>query len=323
MAYQTGTATDQHNLLDQFRAFLAANGWTVNSYEVDLSSYNYTSNSTAGYRLHASRSGVTISLRSCVRAFPFEYHSTSPDRGVYRSELTGIAAMAGTGYDAGQSWDYQPGAPVTSAGLSVGVSMQVGGCTYHFFSWADGPGAAMAVEASPGNWQHLVAGRMLPQGAVAGGEFCAGSREAMYANRVGHPFGWAHESPAYSTALVAATVDGERRWFDAKSVCGRRAWWPVTAAGDSAVYVEAWNRLPRQASPNQFNGVGTLLPLPVFVERDGGLYSPLGVVPGVRELDISLLAPASSWTLGSDEWVVFPLLAKTESDTRGIAYLKG
>jgi hypothetical protein len=77
------------------------------------------------------------------------------------------------------------------------------------------------------------------------------------------------------------------------------------------------------SSPNPLNSVGILVPITVSVNNANTYLHPLGTVPGIRYMDMTLYQPAEEFTLGSDTWKVFPWYQKGGiSSQRGIAYLK-
>jgi hypothetical protein len=79
----------------------------------------------------------------------------------------------------------------------------------------------------------------------------------------------------------------------------------------------------RDYSPNPLNGVGLLLPNIVSVNRNSEFLSPVGVVPGMRYMDMTLYQPGEEFSLGPDTWKVFPWYQKGgRSWQRGIAYKK-
>ena len=80
----------------------------------------------------------------------------------------------------------------------------------------------------------------------------------------------------------------------------------------------------RDLSPSPLNGVGLLLPNVVSVNRNNEFLNPIGVIPGMRYMDMTAYLPGDEFTLGSDTWKVFPWYSKggVLSATRGIAYQK-
>lgn len=64
-------------------------------------------------------------------------------------------------------------------------------------------------------------------------------------------------------------------------------------------------------SQQPYNGVTPLLPMPVFAERSlGNVYSYLGTPPSMRYVNMYQHNPGDVITLGSDTWMLFPMVAK-------------
>ncbi|MNE91947.1 hypothetical protein D3C80_1896190 [compost metagenome] len=77
----------------------------------------------------------------------------------------------------------------------------------------------------------------------------------------------------------------------------------------------------RDFSPNPLNGVGILLPNVVSLNVGDEFLSPIGVVPGIRYMDMTNYTPGDEFSLGPDTWKVFPWYQKGGlSVQRGIAY---
>ncbi len=86
------------------------------------------------------------------------------------------------------------------------------------------------------------------------------------------------------------------------------------------------------ASPNTINGIAPLLPYIncIKTENNDGMFI-LGRVPDMRAVKIDFLQPRETVTLGTEEWVVYPIKRKSlvdveypelSSQTHGIAYKK-
>ena len=79
----------------------------------------------------------------------------------------------------------------------------------------------------------------------------------------------------------------------------------------------------RDYSPNPLNGIGLLLPNIVSLNIGNEYLSPIGVVPGMRYMDMTNYLPGDEFNIGSDTWKVFPWYFKGGIGyNRGIAYLK-
>ncbi len=88
-------------------------------------------------------------------------------------------------------------------------------------------------------------------------------------------------------------------------------------------------------SPNTFNGLPILLPIPFVLERSSGwVFALCGEAIDVRLVNMSHNNPQDELTIGTDVWKLFPMLvnnhaglnvynsASTSSFPYGIAYRK-
>jgi len=110
MAYSSGTFTDQFDLLGKIKLLLEDNGYTIDSYTYDSSSYSPTyspETSANAKRLHAHKNGVYVNFRSTKGASIFPQNTNG---GRY-----GIGFNLGTGYDPSKNWISQTGAPIENA----------------------------------------------------------------------------------------------------------------------------------------------------------------------------------------------------------------
>jgi hypothetical protein len=328
MSYETGTATDQHNLLDKVRTFLVANGWTQNGWADD----------GTGKRLHVSKGGLYFNFRSAVneRVFPYAYYSSSG-----YAYVTGIALCGSTGYDGGEAWDEQPGGPIFNYNSCTwGVcAKDISGAVpaYHLFTLGANS-VCLVVEYQSGKFQYLVWGELdkSEAGTYTGGQFVAGSRSAAAASYGGlGPTGiFGYQGYPDDTAMLAVRMD-----IDSIT----EYWWPggnyVTRYGNATRLVRA-NGLsgalePESASqygleapliratPNAFNGLTPLFPIPIIAERASDKWSYIGRVPNTRMLNMTNYSAGDEVTFGSDTWKVFPQHSKTDTyPEAGLAILK-
>lgn len=148
MAYQTGAATGLLDLTAQLKAFLEANGATVNRYDTD----------GAGKRLQV-RIGADTYVN--LKALNNESHPVIP--GAFDTAVhTGLFGTLSTGYDATKDWYNQPGAasPYNPNLFDTGgVSKLYGSIpSYHFFLHDEM--VYVWVESSAGVYQFIVFGKL-------------------------------------------------------------------------------------------------------------------------------------------------------------------
>jgi hypothetical protein len=328
MAYASGTATSQHDLLDKLRVFAVAAGWTQDAYSAD----------GTGYRLHLHKGSLYFALRSAAAEQVLDAYYFAPSY----AEVTGIALTGATGYDGGEAWDDQPGAPVTNTsarswGVCVkGVSGAVPG--YYFFTLGSNA-ICMVVEYESGKFQWLVFGELddSAAGTYTGGAFFAGSRSAVMAANPTYtaplgPFGYRGDSVQFSTIGVLLDVDSVAE-----------DWWPGSPNYDTggtpartvrchapqgdysltdAVQYGLCSPLVR-ATPNAFNALTPLFPIYVTAERASSRFSFIGEIPNIRQCNISNYDAADEIALGGDTWKVFPRHSKSDTYPEiGFAVLK-
>jgi hypothetical protein len=328
MAYETGTATDQHNLLDKIRTFCVTQGWTQNGWADD----------GTGKRLHLSKNGLYFNFRSAVneRVFSAYYFYSS------YAYVTGIALCGSTGYDGGEDWDNQPGGPVSNySSYTWGVCIKdVSGAipAYHLFTLGANS-VCLVVEYQSGKYQYLVWGELdkSDAGTYTGGQFVVGSRSAATASYGSEPdplgvFGY----PADIGDCPQLAV-----WMDVDSIT--EYWWP---GGSYVTRYAATTRMVRinglsgrvdptnggqkglaspliRATPNAFNGLTSLHVLEVIAEREADKWSYIGRIPNMRMLNMTNYSPGDEITLGSDTWMVFPQHGKADTYPEvGLAVLK-
>jgi len=352
MAYETGNATGVNDLIDKLRIFCVANGWTQNGWADDTKSYYGTIGAT-GKRLHLSKNSFYVNLRSVPHNasnydMPFQLNITSGSESdpnqYYASQVRdGIAANISLGYDGGQFWDEQPNAikDSYSSPKFTGVCInQIMGAipTYHFLAYGDYDMVAVIVEYPIGTFQFLVWGRIQTFGGSAwtGGEFVTASAGGYYTYNtyMGYPFGYNHYR--YPNFWMRAEVDASYtgKWYGASTSAGsvgyagrrlRTSFFQPATAGAVTNTLQSLNCWPYRCSPSSFNGVAPFFPILITVERDSNLYSPAGVVPYTRQVNITSIAAGEIIAFGADQWIVFPSYQKgsTRSLNSGVAFRYG
>lgn len=341
MAYQTGTATGPDDLLDKLRVWLNSNGWTVNGWATDNSTYEtWTGLVGTGKRLHVQKTAgdstvMYFNLRSVNRGVVFEdYHNTQTKvGGKYYAELTGLALNGSTGYSGSNTWDKQPGY-MQSTGGSWGVAITELSLTsipaYYFFQ--DGDTVVVCVEYQSGKFQWLAFGLLEKQGAITGGQFVAGSLNGYnpsYQLLYGGINMTAFFCRVYSNHGIGAV------YFDAdSSTAWRSAGNMGSKSGDNhAKEIEfpgvfpnygspshtLWNTINSffiTRSPNHYNALAPMVPICVLGKRANENYSLLGWPKSIRMVNCYYYDPAEEYTLGSDVWMVFPAHSKDDADGR-------
>lgn len=328
MAYETGSATGPNDMLIKLRDFAAAQGWTVNR---DVAA-------GSGRELCLSKGTAYFNLRSYQ-------NETIVINGSSQSGKYGIAVSGSDGYAGGSAWDRQPGYPLrtSSSGGDQGhanlpLPIYFGPFpSYHLFA-PDSKTIYLELEVASTIFQRLGFGSLdlFNPAAPGGGRF-------FYAT------GGEHPTVSGSTAWLNNEIDSSNRGLEEvpfraadfttnaeKGGSFLRAQfdsfdnWCGSARSSANTYMfqacqggGVHDKVLRDYSPNPLNGVGLLLPNIVSVNRNNEFLSPVGVVPGMRYMDMTLYQPGEEFSLGPDTWKVFPWYQKGgRSWQRGIAYKK-
>jgi hypothetical protein len=260
----------------------------------------------------------------------------------------GITLNGSDGYAAGNAWDRQPGYPVrgsASGGDQAHVLFPLVTTTgpfpaYHFFA-PDSKTLYAEVEITTGCFMRFGCGSLdlFNPAAPGGGRFCyavTGSHvtnstsssnwlgadmDNLYYGLEFVPFrgaDYAIDNSGFSFgSMVRAAFASFNNWAGS----GRT----VTTSGLQMACQGGGchDKVLRDYSPNPLNGVGLLLPNIVSLNIGDEYLSPIGVVPGMRYMDMTNYLPGDEFTIGSDTWKVFPWYAKGGIGyNRGIAYLK-
>lgn len=296
--YQTGVASNPTDLLDQFVAFLAGQGWTTLAHAAD----------GTGKRAHLSKAGLFVNLRSALS-------EVSPafalyDNGGYSAVArTGIGVNVGSGYDAAKSWRAQPGVPSTLyASYVTGQDAALahtaaGNISYHAFD--DGAdNIVLVARNAAGGFTHLSFGPSVHKlGAWPGGAYCfAESLATTYS-------GYSSPIPLQGAGFVQAAVDSTPAgaWLGVNASLGR-------ACASESSYLPVQFPTHAQLGPlgvSVMSAQANLLPINLLAARDGGGWSYIGTVPNVYRCDAvgAGFAAGQVYTVGGDSYVLFPYFA--------------
>lgn len=312
MPTQTGTATSASDLLDKFRLFATANGWTQNQWTAE----------GTGSRLHLAHAGagLWLNLRSAVNENLTNLNAGSS------INTSGVALNMSDGYDAAQAWNRQPGAPGGTDYPSTRGAARVHNVagaipSYRFYAEASpGPWLAAAIEFAAGKWQHWGAGKIVPYGVLGGsgaffwGSWAGGSNNenltTANANILNYndppllPFR-ANYYNYGCNAFVRAGLD-TYPWLG-NGQPGQSGYYGYPRRRVAADVVLGMGKLLFDRTPNVFNGSPVLLPINLYGERDGGLYSPLGRLPGMRLINLTNTAAPQILSVGGVDWDLLPL----------------
>lgn len=330
MAYQTGTSTDINDLLDKFRLFAIAQGWSVNRW-VTVGS---------GRELCIQKSSAYFNFRAWN-------NETALVNGSNQSSKTGLAINGSDGYLGGSAWDRQPGYPQRQSGSPdqahawFPLVINFGPFpAYHFFA-PDAKTLYAEVEVSTGIFMRFGCGSLdlFNPAAPGGGRFFYATGGSHVTNSTASsawlgtdvdnayysleevPFRCADYCASQASYLTGSYLRVQHDSFNNWAFSSRTFSTSNTASICQGGGVH--DRPIRDLAPNALNGVGVILPNIVSVNRNNEFLNPVGTIPGMRYMDMTNYLPGNEFTLGSDTWKVFPWYAKGgRSGQRGIAYLK-
>ncbi|GAB6175939.1 hypothetical protein JCM16814_08300 [Desulfobaculum senezii] len=318
-----------HVLLEAIRDFLTANGWSLDKWAHDASSYATYSGSASneGYRLHVHNGDVYLHLRSATRASVYSTGSwsngTIDGYTQYRRQLTGLALYPSDGFNAELPWDTQGNYPrnyYTDEGTSVGSAIRIEpGVTpaCHVFLCNNPVSLCISVEWSIGKWRHLVAGDVHKFGQYDGGLFCAGSAKSLELLWPSYNEYFMSEMSGgcYIPSLCPANANsGGWVYFD-KGLNDPRL---SNAALTESRFTEA---LLRYSAPS-FAGIHPLLPLYLHAYEKSGCSVKtciLGEVPGMRITRSDVYKMGEVVRLGDTAWMILPV--STASNLHALALL--
>lgn len=291
--YQTGEATSPADLLDQFVAFLASQGWQTLAHAAE----------GAGTRAHLSKGGLFVNMRSALsEASPAFAHY---DNGGYSAVArTGLGVNIGSGYDAAKSWRAQPGVPSTlyasyitgqDAALAHTAASNI---SYYLFD--DGADNVVLCASNASGWTHLSFGPSIEKlGAWVGGAYCfAESLATTYT-------GYRSAIPLAGCGFVQAGVDSTPAggWLGIHAPLGR-------ACASESGYLTGFPRHEQlgTAGVSVMSAQANLLPLSLLAARDGGGWSYLGMLPNIYRCDAvgSGFVAGQVYSVGGDSYVLFP-----------------
>lgn len=173
MDYRSGSAADQHDLLAKIKILLQDNGWTINKYSDDDSTYRSDREEQSGdaKRLHATNGTQYLNFRSTEGA------NACP---IYVERQYGILCNMGSGYSS-DSWCEQPGVPSQrDTGNQAAANLYLNGaCSYELFYFDDPFTLLVCVTYSAGIYGQLYFGTIPTKyGAWTGGDIFLSSTEA-------------------------------------------------------------------------------------------------------------------------------------------------
>lgn len=327
MAYQTGSASSSTDLLQKLNTFLVANGWTSDRSATEGSGWTVTAHLGSNF----------VNLRATV-------NETSPWQNGLGVTHYGLHMYLGTGYNSGNPWNAQAGAPIGSSSNPVGVGMQLSAgpfSNYYFFCDPSGDNVVVVCEKTPGLFVHLGWGATFNKaGSYTGGAYFFGSSSGFYtsdtftgANVPGYTT--TSDCPGVDTdavggcpCFVRADVDSfTGKWIGIFNTTSGPDQGSTGKRGETSVKQRDNNLLPNypvyanaQANyqfqyeqTSQQDSRANLLPILLWVLRDSTTtgYSLLGSIPNVFWSNGvgHGFSNADEYVIGSDTYKMFPNFA--------------
>lgn len=275
--YETGIASSPSDLVSKLATFAAANGWTISP--GTTGSVFIKGDIVVGMIGNAS----DVSLRGALA-------------------YNGAAAWNAQTNNAGQSTTCDTGAGPFTA--------------YHFFAGAEATKEYLhvAVEVSAGHFRHFSLGSLIKQGTYTGGTYVDSTNWANSTTNQNIPDSGSHQVICDANA---DTGNGQV-WcdYDAKTnnwQIIRTASQTTTTLGTGNVRDQGISQMFMSLGYQRWNLRQLLAPLQYFVNRASSLKSPIGRIPDMRMVGMQNLVAGDEVTVGSDTWLVFPMIQRTDS----------
>jgi hypothetical protein len=299
VAYETGAALDENDLLDKIKTFAVASGWSLNLWATDGD----------GWRLHLKKGDQYVNLRSTL---------TNP---TYTQNTGHHIWLGGSdGFDAGDAWNAQPGASPSALLRDMAGPY----AAYHFF--ANGDSFFLVVEQVTGTFRHAGWGLITKTGlapAQSGAHVGAVYElpTGLNTDSQGHSYyfdaGQLSNPPGYRSHL-RADVDGVLGWVPMTGNVSStpRCLGPCRNKGlleDLMV-----------CQPNTFNEATAFFPMVLAVSRASSYWSIVGYPPDIALCDITNYADGQEVAVGADTWKLFPWSSRERAfpGTRAYAFKK-
>jgi hypothetical protein len=294
MAYETGSATSQHDLLDKLRIFLVANGWTQNKWAVEGS----------GYGLCVQKELVFANFRSVVLD-----DNILGFWGLLATSA-GIFCNTSTGYAAGSVVLGQPGSPLTKNGYKYAMLMPTDTSNieeYYFFTSGNNIDVVAKKNAATSGYYSMHVGEVSEKfGDFYHCSYFAGLTPPHTIFRIDTPFSRANAIVAgYGLRVTSgSTVE----WYGVVASDTRMSFYYdlVPNFGNSTSVLNAGFSTSLMAIPASPSGNITLYPIYIGAYRSSTAV-PLGIVSTLRTCNATYVTDGDEITIGADVWKLFKL----------------
>lgn len=288
MAYQQTNATNVSDLVNKIALFASANGWTI-----------HRNTEAAGLR--------TVTLQK-----------TGDYIHMWMPATSSFSLRASVGYDGALAATAQPLQSVSASNNNTGT-----GPFSNVFLFANDDCIFWSIEIASGIFRQGGFGMLQKLGSYTGGTFFEQSNYDTRTNYDPHnPYFHYHHTMFDSNSAnngnrgaVRCDVDGNTNYFAPFSrydtyttpvASGAMGGMQDNGAGEH----EGRVLLFRDRSINSWSGITPLQPIKIRVERPSGYWSEIGIVPGMRFLNMTRFQAADEFSIGPDTWKVFPWIRK-------------
>jgi len=318
MSYTLTSATDWRDLLDKISTFVVADSWTE----------EYDNGSSTDKQIAFSKGNCHVAIGEQASQNPMTPEAGWSDARLY--------SALGTSIDTGNEYFYgHPGSPVTGVTDGDRVILNDLAAALSNVWLFSGPGTGpdychVVMQTAGDRYSHFSFGELDPLGMSTPdvGYLCSMYYEFWPAGPANNPLeSYGHTYGHFFTANALANVLANTlpaSGFPSAGVLVDTDFTPSFTIGDqdSDHYASLSGKFLDFFLPvsNQLVTGGTALhPIPVFCQSSDNItHCFLGILPGVRLVDISNHTPGSSLTFGSEEWVVFPFKRKGIADNLNI-----
>jgi len=332
MAYQTGSATDLGDLLSKLDTFLVANGWTQDDFD------DGASVATEGYA-QWNKNSMHIGMK---------WVANSPNNLSLHQALGNAGAVfpgahtddSGNGYNASFGSDAQLDDERCVNDIGDGPF-----ASYHFFENDASPAYVhVVVQISSQVYRHFGWGEMNKFNDWTGGEYCYGH----YATEITGADAVENNATLFCDAIFASTGVSSRRaaTIHAEGLPHQTAGekWLTCVGGATALDASNWLDTAGNQQRHAFGGARggpvafplgnnradiasghiPLSPLAIFTwDHSNDFVYYLGELPDIRHIEIFNFSAEQEVTIGSDTWVIFPQVRRTEVSSRERTYYSG
>jgi len=297
MAYETGSATSQHDLLDKLRIFLVAAGWTQNKWAAE----------GQGYGLCVQKELMFVNLRSTILKENILGHA------FYIPSGPGILCNVSSGYSAGSVTLAQPDYPRPTDGTKMACQLITDSTNieeYHFFATENNFDVVVKRNTTTAGYFSLHVGEI----SEKFGNFyhCAyfTSQCAPFTSglQIQVPFAARNGNTMPTYYGLRETSGATLTWYSwAGESWHETDLYIIPNSGGSTSVLTAGFSASLLAIPASTSGIITLYPIYIGVYKSSTAV-PLGSVSTLRMCNSTYVTNGDEITIGSDTWKLFRLV---------------